>query len=496
MKIIKYISSIILLGIVISCKKMDYFQTNPNAPTTPVPSSILTRLESTLFINSPVASSGANEDPYYGFGTAMQYFVGFSYHSQIAQSYQWVTTTMNEYLQISDAQTMVSAPGSNDAYRAIGKLITAIQFYSLTNKFGDVPCTQAVQLANRIKEPAYDSQKKVYQVILANLDTANTLLATQSGATSVISGDFVYNNNISKWRRFTNSFRLRVILSLSNKTSDPDLNPKVLFADMMNNPSKYPIFESNSDNAQQLTNTVTPTPFFNNPGFVYYGMAKAFTDSLIQLRDPRLAQWADITAAAKAAGKSIYDFTAYNGLPSDSSGAFNTARASEASIVNSKYFSRADYETNLILGFQEVNFAISEGIARNWWGNVADAETYYKRGITASMARYNIPLDSISRYLSGPRVQFNPNRALEQILFQRYISGVNNSGFEPYYTQRRTGIPVMAVKGSGVPGGKQALRWQYPVSEYTLNEKNIKLAVTNQYPAGDIITERMWVIKP
>jgi hypothetical protein len=143
-----------------------------------------------------------------------------------------------------------------------------------------------------------------------------------------------------------------------------------------------------------------------------------------------------------------------------------------------------------------VNFAISEGIARNWWGNVADAETYYKRGITASMARYNIPLDSINRYLSGPRVQFNPNRALEQILFQRYISGVNNSGFEPYYTQRRTGIPVMAVKGSGVPGGKQALRWQYPVSEYTLNEKNIKLAVTNQYPAGDIITERMWVIKP
>jgi hypothetical protein len=486
----------ILIGAISSCKKMDYFQSNPNAPSAPVPSSMLTSLESDLFNISPTASSGANEDPNYGFGTAMQYFVGFSYHSQISQSYQWVTTSMNEYLRITDATTMSSAPAANAAYRAIGKLITAIYFYSLTNKFGDVPCTQTVQLLNGVKQPAYDAQKKVYQVILANLDTANNLLSTTPGSSSVISGDFIYANNLSKWRRFVNSFRLRVIMSLSNKTSDPDLNPKVLFADMMNNPLKYPMFESNADNAQQMTNTVTPTPFFNNPAYVYYGMAKDFTDTLIQYRDPRLMQWADITAAAKAAGKSIFDYSAYSGLPSDSSGAYNTARASQASIVNIKYFQRADYETNLYLGFHEVNFAIGEGIARSWWGSLADAETYYKRGITASMARYNIPTDTINRYLAGPRVQFNPNRALQQILFQRYIAGVNNSYFEPFYTQRRTGIPVMAVKGSGVPSGKQALRWQYPVSEYTLNEKNVKAAVSSQYSGGDIVTERMWVIKP
>ncbi|MBO9571330.1 MAG: SusD/RagB family nutrient-binding outer membrane lipoprotein [Chitinophagaceae bacterium] len=475
-----------------ACKKMSYFQTNPNAPSTAISSSLLTSLEKNLFATSPVSSNGTNEDAFFDMSTVLQFNVGFANHSIFSQSYQWVTTSMNEYLQISDAQAMIDAPGSNDGYKAIAKLFMAIQYYSLTNKFGDVPGSQANQLVAGITKPVYDSQKKVYQMILANLDTANNLLAS---ADDVVQGDFIYNGSLARWRKFVNSFRLRVIMSLSNKTTDSELNPGVLFAEIMNNPEKYPVFGSNNDNAQQITNTITPTPFYNNPAYVYYGLAEAFADSLILFQDPRLVHWAAITPDAVAAGKSIYDYTAYNGLPADATNANNTARQSEASTPNPNYFYQANYEPNLFLGFYEVSFAIAEGIARNWWSS-ADAETYYKKGITASLAFYDIPLDTIQRYVASPNVAYNSSRGLQQILFQRYIASVYNSGFEPYYTQRRTGYPVMAVSGDGIPGHQQPFRWQYPVSEYTLNKDNVAAAVQSQYPGGDIIAEKMWLLKP
>jgi hypothetical protein len=92
-------------------------------------------------------------------------------------------------------------------------------------------------------------------------------------------------------------------------------------------------------------------------------------------------------------------------------------------------------------------------------------------------------------------VVYNPANGLQQILFQRFLAGVYNSGYEPYFTQRRTNIPAMAVAGPGIPGHQEPTRWQYPVSEYTLNQSNVKSAVSSQYPNGDIITEKMWVLK-
>ena len=182
-------------------------------------------------------------------------------------------------------------------------------------------------------------------------------------------------------------------------------------------------------------------------------------------------------------------------MPSDSSNGVNTQNEALASPPNSDYFSQANYEPNLFMGFYEVNFLAAEGIARGWWSG-GNAQTYYTQGITASLADYDIPQDTINRYLSGSHVVYNPSMAIQQILFQRYLAEVYNSGYEPYFTQRRTGYPAMAVAGPGIPGHQEPLRWQYPVSEYTLNKVNVEAAVTRQYPAGDVITAPMWVLVP
>jgi len=482
----------IILFLLSGCKKMEDFQTNPNAASTAVPSMLLTDLEKNLFQFSAISSSGTNEGSfYYAISTAIQYNVGFSTHSILTQSYSWETNTMDEYLQISDAMEMINSAADNKTYIALGKLFIAINYYSLTNKFGDVPCSQAMKLTDGVNTPSFDSQKSVYATIFSNLDSANYLLSLNQGT---ITGDFIYNGSISKWQKFVNSFRLRVILSLSNKTGS-DLNPKTLFSNLMSDPAKYPIFSSNDDNAQQLTNTVTPFTFYNNPELVYYGLAKAFADSLVALKDPRVNHWANITDSAKKAGMSIYNYHSYKGLPSDASNSVNTANAAKASAPNSNYFSQANYEPNLFMGFYEVNFLEAEGIARGWW-NGGNAQTYYNQGITASLSFYNIPNDTINRYLTGSHVVYKSSVGLNQILFQKYIAEVYNSGYEPYFAQRRTNYPIMAVAGPGIPNHQEALRWQYPVSEYTLNGAQVNDAVTRQYSQGDIITEKMWLLIP
>ncbi len=471
-----------------SCKKMSSFQNNPNAPTEPIASSLLTYLERNLFQFSVVASG---DDAYFlSTGLVTQQLVGFSNHSLNGQSYNWTTNNMNEYQQIINAQEMINAANGNNAYVAIGKLFIAINYYMLANKFGDVPCSQALQLASGIKKPAYDAQKEVYKTILASLDTANNIIA--SGMP--VQGDFIYNGNLTQWQKFINSLRLRVIMSLSRKLTDADIKPATLFADLMNNPAKYPIFKSNADHAQQTTNLSTPYVLYNNQAWVYFGLAKPFSDSLRAFRDPRIIHWASITAAAAAAGKSIYDFSAYNGLPPDASNADNTARQAEASMLNPGFFSQPNFEPNLFLGFYEVSFAIAEGIVRGWWSG-GNAETYYKQGITASLAYYNTPLDTVSRYMAEPKVVYDPARGLQQILFQRYIASNYNSGYEPYFTLRRTGVPEMAVAGPGIPSHKVPQRWQYPTNEYTLNKDNINAAVARQFPGGDQISETMWLLK-
>ncbi|HEY4337722.1 MAG TPA: SusD/RagB family nutrient-binding outer membrane lipoprotein, partial [Puia sp.] len=200
----RYIVIVLFLGAsLVGCKKSSYFQTNPNAPSSPISSSILTSLEKSLFTYSAVSSTGTNEEAFFDMAVAMQYNVGFNNHSAYSQSYQWVTTDMNDYLQITDAQAMIAAAGGNNGYIAIGKLFTAIRYYYLTNKFGDVPCSQADKLATGVGKPVYDPQKLVYQTILASLDTANNLLT--SPGTATISGDFIYNGDLAKWRKFVNS---------------------------------------------------------------------------------------------------------------------------------------------------------------------------------------------------------------------------------------------------------------------------------------------------
>ena len=77
--------------------------------------------------------------------------------------------------------------------------------------------------------------------------------------------DLFYHGNLAAWQKLVNSFKLRVLISLSNKASDATLNVPAQFANIINNPAKYPIFAGVSDDFSFVYNPGASNTFSTYP---------------------------------------------------------------------------------------------------------------------------------------------------------------------------------------------------------------------------------------
>ena len=118
----------------------------------------------------------------------------------------------------------------------------------------------------------------------------------------------------------------------------------------------------------------------------------------------------------------------------------------------------------------------------------------YEKGIRASMQFYGISESVISEYLHSSVVAYGGQ--LEQILNQKYIAFFNNSGWEPFYNIRSTGIPVLNIGDNmNNPSGKIPVRWRYPQTEYQTNEANVQEAIKRQFDGTDGVDNLMWLLQ-
>jgi len=70
-----------------------------------------------------------------------------------------------------------------------------------------------------------------------------------------------------------------------------------------------------------------------------------------------------------------------------------------------------------------------------------------------------------------------------------------NSNWEAFFNQRRTGVPVFSQGPGNGYGNKIAVRWQYPRSEADANATNYSAAVQSQYGGTDDLNGMMWILK-
>ena len=331
---------------------------------------------------------------------------------------------------------------------------TILKIYGLqmvVDIYGKVPYTEAGLGGEGLIHPKYDSEEFIYNDFLAQLDKANDMLTDDVSAGLLGDGDLLYGGNILKWKKFCNSLHLRVAIRMSNVD---EAKAKAEIAKILNNPAKYPIFDSNADNAL-LTypggDWIEPwTARHSSIGDDW--MAKPIIDVLLDYNDPRIAYYASPK----------YDGT-YEGL------AVGKSLDKAYSRVNDLFVKNPEGSV-FFLKYSEVEFIKAEAAQRGFVN--LNAKDEYEAAIAASCKEYGINDTDISAYLQGDKVAYNND--INRIYMQKWISLFRQS-WEAWAEMRRTDVPVLspAVNSAHTGHNRVPFRFSYPDSEKKLNSENI-----------------------
>jgi len=480
-----------------SCQEFEELEKDPNRPGNVPPSLVFTNVLYGMYY-----SPWSDEHRWNQFWCS-----NYAYYDD--QEYDWTTTSFN-YTQIKNVNQMITEAkrvgmADNNPYSAIGKFMKAYYFVDMSLKLGDVPLTDALKGLDSTM-PKYDTQKAVFKQALTWLEEANSDLQTLINAgNKSLTGDFMLGNDLVKWQKVVNTYKLRVLINLSKKESDTELNIKTLFANVITNPTKYPVMSSLDDNLKFTYNTSTDKYPLNQDNYgqtaTRNNMSATYLNTLVALKDPRTFIVADPAPAKIKAGLTVADYEAYVGASSGESlddMSTKMLNGEYSPISKSKYYSSYLGEPCIQIGYAELCFNIAEAINRGWVAG--NAEDFYMKGVKASWTFHGVAdvETKWAAYYAQPTVKLSStaSEALKQILTQKYLAFFQNSGWEAYNNYRRTGVPTFLTGAGTANSGRIAKRWQYPSSERTTNAVNYKAALKSQFGAEtDDINSDMWIIK-
>src|SRR6476646_1500925 len=162
----KYIVGVVLIILLFtSCKKYDDFQTNPNQPSTSTPGLLLTGICYSIFYYDNTSASFSDRHlTYYERG-----------NSNV--DYSWTAGSFDNFNVLRQVMQMdsLAAQSGQQQYRGLTKFFRALLFIQMTEVFGDIPYSKALNAGAGNFKPEYDSQESIYKGLLQELDQANEL---------------------------------------------------------------------------------------------------------------------------------------------------------------------------------------------------------------------------------------------------------------------------------------------------------------------------------
>src|SRR5690606_30260935 len=200
-------------------------------------------------------------------------------------------------------------------YRAVAATLKAYIMGILTDSFGDVPFSEAMKAAEGISQPRFDTQQEIYENLIAQLEEANTIYATDDS--KMFGEDLLYSNDKTKWQRFNNSLLMRLLLRMSKRT---EMNSYERLQTIIDNPDQYPVFTSNTEAAFVTITGNSPYDYAWGRRQDYANakaMASFFVDLLNAQEDPRRSLF--MTGASRLEGGKPVDI-GYKGVPAAHSG--------------------------------------------------------------------------------------------------------------------------------------------------------------------------------
>lgn len=395
-----------------------------------------------------------------------------------------------------DAHHMVSrSVETGDKYmEALGRILKVYSLSNLSALFGDIPYKEAyMQMENTA--PVFDSQAELVDEFLADLDSAVVLLRKKPTAYKP-AVDKIYDNNYSRWIKFANSLRMRILCRMSG--IDDAYWDKI--QDMVDNPELYPVFADNADNATVPFGDADPYRSYwgqNNTtssSFTGHRITQTMIDMMavfnsagnVTFVDPRLPIYATQRSGAWKGS--------YGGVTYDEFKAYDTGSA----LPNYSVLARSSMSA-FLMDYSEVLFILAEGVEKGKLLVPGEtAKTLYESAVRASIGKWaeygqycatpvtvrsaditTLLSSNIGSYdkavLGGSASRYGS--AEELIACQKFIS-LYFCGYEVYNEWRRTEYPNFTIaNGTSSNNYELPTRFGYPNYTVASNSAHVREAL-------------------
>lgn len=448
------------------CNKFDSdININPNLPTQASNTQLIGNAE--LYL--PGLSSTPQGEYNAQFLSETQY-PNLSLYNQVSFSfydlYQGPLMNLEKVIR-SNSFNLSEGPAANQL--AVAKILKAYFFWHITDRWGDVPYSEAL-LGSVDFRPKYDKQQDIYDSLFKLLDEANASIVAGN-----ITNDIMYNGDMTKWKKLGNTIHLLMALRLSK--IDPTKG-----ASEFNKALNAGIMTSNSDNFvfKHLPEAANQNYWYGQIFGLnrqWWALSKTLVDYMLPLNDPRLPVYGEKNAAGNYVGLTFGQ---------------TTGLSTTAYSLLGKNIWKQDAPVYLVT-YAQALFALAEAAKLNWIaGGDVTAKTNYDLAVTNSILQWTGSTAGASTLLGTTGVTYDPVNALKQIAVQRYVH-LFMHGYEAWAEWRRTGYPDNLV----MPGGNAIPRRQgYPSQEYFNNTENYQEAIQRQFGGQDNLAGRVWWDKP
>ncbi len=485
-------AALLLFAASTGCDKIKDFgntNVNPAATTTPIVGALLTNAESGMGGFAANTLGGL----YCQYFSETQYTDASLYSSNQANFAGTYSGTLYDLQNI-----ILQNPGNN--MTAVSRILKAYIFSTITDRWNDIPYSQALQGF----VPGYDKQLDIYKSLLKELKES---VAQFDGASS-ISGDIIFSGDAAKWKKTANSLRMILALRLSKKYPGAADYAATEFKDAYGNANGH--ITSNADNFS----LVYPGGTFKNPWFATYdgrkdyAESKTFTDLTSGLGDSRAASFGGNAAAASSTQGFPYGLLRADAVNFEGANSNSWARILKASF-------RQETSPIAIISAAQVALAKAEAAERGWLAplTTTDAEAFYKAGIDLSFEQWGAGsasgyygVGAAANYTTGAGVAVigtNPYNSipatssattatkLDRIALQRYIATYPD-GTQGWAEWRRTGVPNVKPTAFATNASKQIpVRMIYGQSEYSLNPAGVAQGAAT-LTGGDVMDAKVW----
>ena len=325
------------------------------------------------------------------------------------------------------------------AYVGVAKIMTAMYLGVLTDHFGDIPYTDALQGADNLKA-TFDSQADIYTAIFTLLSEGKDALAQPSSVTPG-GDDLIHGGDLAAWAATADGLRARHLNNLS-KTSQYNAANVIAACDDALNAGVY----------------------------CTIGFEAALNQN----------PWYQFTVIDRAGYISQFG-TMYDMMEASSDPRINLYRSADSLTMPA--YGDATSALPIVTPF-EIMFVKAEAQLA---GSASDARATLEAAIESHMTWLGVDAGDIATYVAA----LPATTDLELIMNEKYVAMFSSS--ESWTDWRRTGFPTLSAPAdanlSGLPR-----RMPYPEGEYLYNADNVPMPLTStpDDKFGVTTTYRLW----